>query len=60
MSKIPIKPILNTIKNFAPKAKDFVEKNPEKVLGTISVIGKIGKTGLIKSNLEMIDLREGL
>ena len=48
MSKIPIKPIFDTMKTYAPKAVDFVKNNPKTVIATLSTIGKIGKTGIDK------------
>lgn len=48
MSKIPIKPIFDTVKIFAPKAMNFVKKNPDKVIEAAGLIGKIGKNGIDK------------
>lgn len=48
MSKLPIKPIFNTIKIYVPKVVDFVKNNPEAVMTAVTTIGKLGKTGIDK------------
>ncbi|MCS1381899.1 hypothetical protein NXZ75_06815 [Lysinibacillus sphaericus] len=58
MSKIPIKPILKTMKTLAPKVI-FVKENPDKVVAAAGGLGKLGKAGMdtIKSKEERFDRR---
>lgn len=43
MSKIPTKPIIEAVKACAPKVKELIKQNPDKVIAGLGGVAKVGK-----------------